>query len=75
MTHSIDTSARIERPDDLYQTLIDAHTGLSDEASMKLNAKLVLLLANHIGDANIVSQAIKLARGNSTPFNSQETPK
>jgi len=62
MIQHIDTSARISRPDDLYQKLIDAHNGLSDADSMKLNAKLVLLLANHIGDIDIVTQAIELAR-------------
>jgi hypothetical protein len=49
------------RPDDLYQMLIDAHQGLGDADSMKLNAKLVLLLANHIGDAAVVAQAINAA--------------
>lgn len=58
----IDTSPRISRPDDLYQMLIDAHAGLSDEASMKLNAKLVLLLANQIGDIDILAQAIDLGK-------------
>lgn len=59
---SLDTSLRIARPDDLYQMLIDAHQGLSDADSMKLNAKLVLLLANHIGDAEVVAQAINAAK-------------
>ncbi len=63
----IDTSARISRPDDLYQMLIDAHQGLSDDDSMKLNAKLVLLLANQIGDMDILSQAIDLARESASP--------
>lgn len=58
---SLDTSLRIARPDDLYQMLIDAHQGLSDADSMKLNAKLVLMLANHIGDVAVVAQAIKAA--------------
>lgn len=51
--------------DDLYQKLIDAHAGLSDADSMKLNAKLILILANHIGDQAIVEQAIALARASS----------
>lgn len=55
---SLETGLRIARPDDLYQMLIDAHQGLNDADSMKLNAKLVLLLANHIGDAEVVAQAI-----------------
>lgn len=62
MTQSIDTSPRIARPDDFYQLLLDAHAGLEDEASMKLNAKLVLVLANQVGDMDILGQAIELAR-------------
>lgn len=58
----LDTTPRIARPDDLYARLIAAHDGLSDDASLKLNAKLVLILANHIADAGILEQAIALAR-------------
>lgn len=57
----LDTNPNIARPDDLYQLLINAHAGLSDGDSMKLNAKLVLILANHIGDPAIIEQAIALA--------------
>ncbi|MEP6608594.1 MAG: DUF2783 domain-containing protein [Burkholderiaceae bacterium] len=52
----------IAAPDDFYQTLIDAHNGLTDEQSAALNARLVLLLANHIGDLNTLVQAIADAR-------------
>ncbi len=44
------------------QHWIDAHNGLSDEESHFMNAKLVLLLANHIGDAEVLSEALALAR-------------
>lgn len=57
----LDLTPRITRPDDLYEKLILAHEGLSDRESMKLNAKLVLILANQIGDAEIIGQAIELA--------------
>ncbi|MEE4210410.1 MAG: DUF2783 domain-containing protein [Parvularcula sp.] len=60
--HCIDTSPRISHPDELYQMLIDAHADLSDDASMKLNAKLILLLSNHVGDLGIIQQAVELAR-------------
>lgn len=56
------TAANIARPDDVYQLLIEAHAGLSDADSMKLNAKLVLILANHIGHSSIIEQAVALAR-------------
>jgi hypothetical protein len=48
--------------DDFYQALIDTHRDLSDEQSHLLNAKLVLLLANHIGDLSVVREALALAR-------------
>ena len=48
--------------DDFYQLLIDSHRGLSDEESMLLNSKLVLLLANHIGEIDILREAIAAAR-------------
>ena len=48
--------------DDLYDALIAAHRGLSDEQSELLQARLVLLLANHIGDLSVLKEAIALAR-------------
>ena len=48
--------------DDFYQALIDTHRDLSDKQSHLLNAKLVLLLANHIGDLSVVREALALAR-------------
>ena len=48
--------------DDFYEALIDTHRDLSDEQSATVNAKLVLLLCNHIGDLSILREAFKLAR-------------
>ena len=48
--------------DDFYEALIDAHRGLSDEASRLVNARLILLLANHIGDLGVLRQALDAAR-------------
>ena len=48
--------------DDFYQLLIDAHRDLTDEQSSLLNAKLVLLLANHVGDLAVIGEALALAR-------------
>jgi len=53
----------IAAPDELYELLIRAHEGLSQEASLKLNAKLILLLANHIGDLEVVRAALAKAKG------------
>ena len=55
------TELRIGNPDDFYQELIDMHAGLSDEESQKVNAKLVLILANHIGDINVLREALECA--------------
>ncbi|MBT2189255.1 DUF2783 domain-containing protein [Sphingobium nicotianae] len=44
--------------DDVYQWLVDAHVGLSDAESMRLNARLILLLANAIGDPQVIREAI-----------------
>lgn len=48
--------------DDFYEALIDIHRDLTDEQSALVNAKLVLLLSNHIGDLSILRQAMQLAR-------------
>lgn len=49
--------------DSLYQKLIDVHAGLSDADSMALNARLILILINHIGDKAAVEEAIRAAKG------------
>ncbi len=48
--------------DEFYEQLVGAHRGLSDDASRLLNARLVLLLANHIGDLDVLAQALHAAR-------------
>jgi hypothetical protein len=48
--------------DDFYQLLIDAHRDLDEARSALLNAKLVLLLANHVGDLAVLREAIQAAR-------------
>ena len=49
-------------PDGLYAAIIDAHADLSEAESAALNARLVLLLANHIGDAAVLAEALTIAR-------------
>ena len=49
--------------DDFYQALIDTHRDLSDEESARVNARLVLLLSNHIGDLDVLREAMRIARG------------
>ena len=48
--------------DDFYEWLIETHQGLSDEQSRLVNARLVLLLANHIGDLRVLREALAAAR-------------
>ena len=49
--------------DDFYERLLNAHDGLNKEESEALNARLIILLANHIGDFMVLDQAITLAKG------------
>lgn len=48
--------------DDFYELLIDTHRGLGESQSALLNAKLILLLANHIGDISVLREAMQIAR-------------
>jgi Protein of unknown function (DUF2783) len=59
---TLDSQTNIQQPDDFYQALIDAHAGLTDEQSAALNARLVLLLANQVGNLATLRQAIAAAR-------------
>lgn len=52
----------LESPDDFYEALIDTHRDLDSAASHALNARLVLLLANHIGRLDVLRQALQAAR-------------
>lgn len=58
----LNTEANIDRPDDFYQALIDAHAGLTEPQSAALNARLILLLANQIGDFDTLRAAIAAAK-------------
>ena len=49
-------------PDGLYAAIIDAHADLAEAESAALNARLVLLLANHIGDPAVLAEALTIAR-------------
>ena len=53
--------------DDFYESLIDTHRDLTDEQSALVNAKLILLLSNHIGDIKILREAMALARADIAP--------
>ena len=58
----LDTQAnRFADPDAAYRLLIEAHRGFSDADSAALNARLVLILANQIGDIALLREAVALA--------------
>jgi hypothetical protein len=52
----------LEDPDAVYAAIIEAHAGLSEVDSAALNARLVLLLANHIGEESVLREALATAR-------------
>lgn len=56
------TRSQFADPDAAYVTLVEARRGLSDQAAAALDTKLVLILANHIGDLEVLKQAIALAK-------------
>jgi len=56
------TQSQFAEPDDAFVALVQARRGLSDEAAADLDAKLVLILANHIGDLDVLKEAIALAK-------------
>lgn len=57
----LNTRPNIPGQDEFYAQLIGAHEGLSDDESIALNARLILILANHIGDREVLSQALEAA--------------
>ncbi|MGJ4948962.1 DUF2783 domain-containing protein [Bradyrhizobium sp. HKCCYLS20291] len=59
---SLTLTPNISDPDDFYAELIGSQRELSEDEALRMNARLVLLLANHIGDRAILSAAIRLAR-------------
>ncbi len=59
---ALSTSSNFARPDDAFRAIVEAHRGLNDEQSADFDAALVLILANHIGDIEVLREAITLAR-------------
>ncbi|MET4729103.1 hypothetical protein ABIE09_002916 [Lysobacter enzymogenes] len=58
---ALNLQANLARADEVYQRLIESHQGLDEAASRRLDARLVLTLINHIGDAEVVLEAIAVA--------------
>ncbi|GGY42985.1 DUF2783 domain-containing protein [Pseudoduganella albidiflava] len=64
MNAQLNLDSNLSAPDDFYEALIDAHQGLDDEQSRMLNAQLILLLSNHIGNLAVLREALSIARAN-----------
>jgi Protein of unknown function (DUF2783) len=56
------TQSRFRDPDAAFVALVEARRGLNEQQAAELDAKLVLILANHIGDPDILAEAIALAK-------------
>jgi hypothetical protein len=56
------TAPNLETPDASYAALIAAHDGLTEAESHALNARLILILMNQIGSAEVIAEAIALAK-------------
>jgi len=57
----LNTEPNIADSDGFYQALIDTHAGLTEAQSARVNARLILLLANHIGDGDVLREALAAA--------------
>ena len=55
------TTPNLPRPDEAYASLIAAHDGLTEAESHAMNARLVLILMNHIGDDAVLAEALRVA--------------
>jgi hypothetical protein len=58
----LSTTSNFANPDDAFRLVVEAHRGLDDECSALLDAGLVLILANHIGDLDVLRDAVALAK-------------
>lgn len=62
MNQALIAAPNLDRVDDFYEALIDTHRDLSEAQSHELNAKLVLILANQVGQHEVLVEAMRLAR-------------
>lgn len=69
----LDTRSRMPDPDGAYRMLVEAQRGLNERESAALNARLVLILMNQIGDTDVFAQAIALAKAAGAASSEQQT--
>ena len=68
----LSTRSNFADPDAAYRLIVEAHRGISDAQSADLDAALVLVLANHIGDIDVLREAIALAKRRMTEASQQQ---
>lgn len=66
----LNTEPNIAAPDDFYEALVEIHRDLTPEQSRQVNARLILLLSNHIGDIAVLRAAMARARQGIIPAGS-----
>lgn len=64
MTSKLITESQIEQGDDFYQKLIDLYRDMDEEQCRAISSKLILLLSNHIGDMDVLDEALIIAGKN-----------
>jgi hypothetical protein len=62
MDGALRRTLNLGQPDEVYNALVDAHKGLSEEQCRAFDARLILLLVNHIGDDAVIREALAAAR-------------
>ena len=67
MTSALNIEPNLPAPDDFYERLLALHRDLTAEQSLRVNARLILLLANHIGDPLVLDAAMAKARSGIAP--------
>jgi hypothetical protein len=61
MEGALRRTLNLSQPDDVYNAIVDAHKGFDDEQCRAFDARLILLLVNHIGDAAVIREALREA--------------
>jgi hypothetical protein len=69
---ALSTRSNFAKPDDAFRMIVEAHRGLNDAQSADLDAALMLILANHVGDLDVLREAIELARQSLTDASQQQ---
>jgi hypothetical protein len=67
MTERLNVDLNIDGPDDFYQELMTLYRDLDNPRCRLVSARLILLLANHVGDREVLSEAMRIAREGVAP--------